>query len=214
MIIKNYNTKNKISLKKNIKILLFIFLILIVLISGICIGIKINQNKIVKSLSTIKQDLLYFFGGEILTDIKNYYNSHKANPEVLIIDIKQKYYDRLAYNRQIAMQRGLLLPSERDEVPATITWRGTKYQVKMRLKGDMPDHWTDEKKWSFRISVKGDNAIMGMKNFSIQSPETRGSLNEWLYHKFLNYIGLISLRYDFVSVKLNGTDLGIYALEE
>ncbi len=146
--------------------------------------------------------MLYFFGGEVLTDVKNYFKASKAKPEEFIIDIKQTNYDKLAYNRHIALEKGILMTDNRDEVPADITWQGEKYQVKLRLKGDLPDHWEHPDKWSFRISVSGDNAIMGMKNFSIQTPETRGSLNEWLYHKFLDYNGLIALRYDFVNVKI------------
>ena len=216
MIIKNNNKiiKTANTGKKRLNVFWKTLLVIFIFIVGIAIGVLLNQNRIIKSLSTVKEDLLYFFGGEMMTDIKNYFQARQAKPEVLLIDIKQKNYDKLAYNRSIALERGLLLPDCRDDVPAVITWRGEKYKVKMRLKGDMPDHWADPDKWSFRITVNGDKAIMGMQNFSIQSPETRGSLNEWLYHKFLRYNELIALRYDFVTVKLNGKDLGVYALEE
>ena len=75
-------------------------------------------------------------------------------------------------------------------------------------------HIKDELKSSYRIKVKGDNTILGMKQFSIHHPRERNYLNEWLFHKTINREGLISLRYYFVKIILNGNDLGIYALEE
>ena len=94
-------------------------------------------------------------------------------------------------------------------------WGGeTQYVHISALKGDGIDHIKDKLKSSYRIRVKGDNTILGMKQFSIHHPRERNHLNEWLFHKTINREGLISLRYFFVKVILNGTDLGIYALEE
>src|SRR5690606_6512197 len=90
---------------------------------------------------------------------------------------------------------------------------GKDYDVRMRLKGDFTDH-LNKHKWSFRVEVKGDNAIMGMKRFSIQHPITRSYLYEWVYFKMLRRENLIALRYDFLTASLNGNSLGIYALEE
>ena len=85
--------------------------------------------------------------------------------------------------------------------------------MKLRLKGDNIDHLWGEK-WSFRVVLKGDARIFGMKQFSLQHPERRNYLYEWLYHQFLKSEDVLSLRYHFVNVSVNGRDLGIYALEE
>ena len=69
-------------------------------------------------------------------------------------------------------------------------------------------------KWSFRIKVRGDAALEGMKVFSIHHPKHRGYLREWTYHRMLAQEGVVSLRYDFVKVVINGNPVGIYALEE
>ena len=53
-----------------------------------------------------------------------------------------------------------------------------------------------------------------MKSFALQHPRTRSYVNEWLMHRFFGHIGLINLRYDFVSVDINGKGRNIYALEE
>ena len=58
-------------------------------------------------------------------------------------------------------------------MPAEIRWADRSVRVKLRLKGDLPDHLEGDK-WSFRIHTRDGNAIMGMRRFSIQAPKTRG----------------------------------------
>jgi hypothetical protein len=132
----------------------------------------------------------------------------------IYINVKHKDFQRIAYKRQQALAVGRLFIDDEDWVPATINYNNKTVKIKMRLKGDLVDHLEDESKWSYRIKVKGENSIMGMKVFSVQSPGVRGFMWEWLYHKLLKHEGLIALRYKFVNVYVNGKDLGIYALEE
>ena len=145
---------------------------------------------------------------------KNYITSLFTNPENITIDIKFEDFQKIAYNRNIALHRGYLAADCRDEVPADIRYKDKLVQVKLRLKGDFGDHWEDEKKWSFRIKVIGDNTLFGMKEFNIQHPKTRNYIWEWLFHKVLKRENIPYLRYKFIKVKLNGKNLGVYALEE
>jgi len=134
-------------------------------------------------------------------------------PERLVIDMKFKHYQKLAHKAKEAVDFGFLVKEADDEVPAYITYKGKKVRVKTRLKGGMKDHHIG-RKWSLRIQVKGDETIMGMKQFSIQRPLTRWYLNEWLYHQILRREKIMTLRYSFINVTLNGKDLGLYAVEE
>ncbi len=136
-----------------------------------------------------------------------------AEPERITIDIKHKNLQKIAYKRQIALDDGILLTSSADFVPAEIRYQDKTLKVKMRLKGDWIDHLLGEK-WSFRIKVKGDNTLFGMKQFSIHHPRSRNFIYEWIYHQALKREDIINMRYSFVEVTLNGKDLGIYALEE
>lgn len=140
----------------------------------------------------------------------------KAKPlELKHIDIfiKPDAMKTLYQKRQHAMTIYFREKAEDDFVPAIVSHNGVEYNVRMRLKGDLVDHLEPDK-WSFRFEVKGDNAIMGMKRFSIQHPKTRSYLYDWIYFQFLKREGLIALRYDFITASLNGKPLGIYALEE
>lgn len=137
-----------------------------------------------------------------------------AKPKHITIDIKHIDFQKLAYQREIALANGTFLGSSDDFVPAKIRYKDKTVKVKMRLKGHLPDHWSDDAKWSFRFNVKGDNRLFGMDEFSIHHPRTRGYLNEWYYNQMLKYNGLISRYYDFIDVTINGKHLGIYAIDE
>ncbi|MEE9608237.1 MAG: CotH kinase family protein [Myxococcota bacterium] len=136
-----------------------------------------------------------------------------AAGERIQIDIAHQNYVRLARKREEALERGLLVSSPDDFVPARISHAGRTVAVKLRLKGDLSDHWRGDK-WSFRIVVKGDDTLFGMKQLSIQHPETRNFLDEWILHQAMRREGLPALRYDFIRVVINGRDRGVYALEE
>lgn len=143
----------------------------------------------------------------------NYLKSFNVKMEHFVIDINYENYQKLAYKREVALAHKILLTSSDDYVPATIRYNDTIFRVAIRLKGDWTDH-IDGDKWSFRIKVRGDNTILGMKRFSLQHPKTRNYIYEWIYHQALKRQNLIPLRYKFVKVTLNGKNLGIYALEE
>lgn len=136
-----------------------------------------------------------------------------ARPEHLTIDIKHDDYMALFAKRQHALALGVLISTDDDFVPAEIRHGAETVRVRLRLKGDLPDHW-DTDRWSFRVQVRGEQSIFGMKHFSLQHPKTRNYLYEWMYFQLLRREGLIALRYDFIDVTVNGVKLGTYAVEE
>ncbi|MDI6700400.1 MAG: hypothetical protein QME48_04115 [bacterium] len=207
---KNRNLLKTLFNTKKIDIFLIIILIFVLFFSGMFFGIIIYKDLKQKDAESVIKGVLK----TKLLFIPHWIESINAKPEQIYIDIKHLDYQKLAYNREVALQRKQLFPDCRDEVPAKLTFKNKEYKIKMRLKGDFKDHWIDPDKWSFRIKIKGDNAILGMKEFSIQLPRTRGYLNEWVFHQFLKYNDFIALRYNFIQVHINGKDLGIYALEE
>ena len=139
------------------------------------------------------------------------------------ISLNEKYYDKLKKKRNKALSIGVLVTSTDDYVPATITFDSIDYRAEIRLKGDWTDHLKGDK-WSFRIKLKDDKTILGMRKFSIHHPRTRGYVNEWLYHKAIKKEGLIGLRYGFLegvihiksesSSEFINKEVGIYAIEE
>ncbi|MDP7635965.1 MAG: CotH kinase family protein, partial [Phycisphaerae bacterium] len=143
----------------------------------------------------------------------NYIQGIISNPDKITIDIKHKDFKKLAYLRQCALQKGVIATAPDSYVPAKIRLDGKTVKVQVRLKGDIIDHIQGDK-WSLRIKVQKNGSVYGMKRFSIQDPKLCSYVNEWILHQLYKHEGLISLRYRFVTVVINGKNKGIYALEE
>ncbi len=85
--------------------------------------------------------------------------------------------------------------------------------IKARFKGDWLDHLIGNK-WSLRIKTRKGNTFHRMKEFSVQSPESRYFLHEYLAHQLFLEEGLLTTRYDFAPLYFNQTSRGVYAIEE
>ncbi len=133
----------------------------------------------------------------------------------LMINLDAGAWRTLTAARTLAIRRGLLPKEAKKWVPATLSADGgAPLDAKVRLKGDYPDHWAGPK-WSLRIQLPPKApAVWGMRTFSVQDPATREFLAEWLLHRLLRDEGLFAIRYDFGQLTLNGTDKGIFAIEE
>ena len=62
------------------------------------------------------------------------------------------------------MDKGILKSSDDDFVKAKISQGGKTSLCKIRLKGDLADHWFGEK-FSLRVEMKGENLVSGMSSF-------------------------------------------------
>ncbi len=131
----------------------------------------------------------------------------------LYFDIGFEEYQSMAWQRTDALERGILLLDDDDWMRARIRFLDETIPVRIRLKGDWIDH-LGENKWSFRVKTRNDTVLLGMRSFSVQSPHTRQFLTEWLYLEALRNADVLSPRYTFVNVVVNGEDWGAYALEE
>ncbi|MDH3648860.1 MAG: CotH kinase family protein [Saprospiraceae bacterium] len=127
------------------------------------------------------------------------------------IQVAENDLRKLRRKRDEAWEAGLLIVEENDWVKTRIVTEGVPHEGKLRLKGDWLDHLKEEK-WSFRIKM--NTGLWGMKTFNVQAPETRGFVREWIYHKWLAKEDILSPRYKFLLIYLNGKFLGIYACEE
>jgi len=120
---------------------------------------------------------------------------------------------KLRSKRLTAFNNGVLESSDMDWVDALIFDGDSVLRAETRLKGDWLDHLYGEK-WSFRIKMKKDHVWNGLKTFSIHTPSSRDFMNEWFLHKLFDKEDVLSTRYDFIPLELNGKSLGIYAYEE
>ncbi|MEL7250823.1 MAG: right-handed parallel beta-helix repeat-containing protein [Bacteroidota bacterium] len=130
----------------------------------------------------------------------------------LEIHIADRDLDKVKRKRGEALARGYLDSSGKDYVPASIQYEAQAIQGEIRLKGDWLDHLRGNK-WSWRVKLANDEAILGADQFSLQHPRTRYYLHEWVFHQMLEFDGILTPRYEFVELWLNDNYKGIYAFE-
>jgi len=211
-----FKNKRKFKINKFLIGLLLAFLFFIVVIASMSYGAMLYKT-------TAASQILGLLSNAAKTKFKiipNYINGILSSPEHIYLDIKHTDYQKIAYYRKISLERGQVLPDVKQEgIPAKLTYNGKTYKVELQMTGQNLDHIARPYKWSFRVKVKGVDTIFGMKEFSLLVPNGRGSpydnpVNEWVCHEIEKQEGIISLRYDFVDVTINGKYVGVYALEE
>lgn len=149
------------------------------------------------------------------------FKQDKTLPEFKI-HVKKENWDILSIKRKEALNNWVPGLSRQVMIKTPDDWVGCKietpddkkWDAKMRLKGRLNDHWGSDDRWSFNIRVKDNQTYLGMQDFSIQHPKTRGYVVEWLFHQLLKKSNLIALRYGFCYVSINGSPKQIYAFEE
>ena len=131
----------------------------------------------------------------------------------LVLDIKFRNLQQLYRLRAAALEEHVMLQGDDAFVPGTIRHNGGAARVRLRFKGDFTSHIRGDK-WSFRIHVKGDDHILGLRRFSIQHPAQRAYQGEVLFFETLRHVGVLAPRYFFVDAVINGSDVGLMAVEE
>jgi len=132
--------------------------------------------------------------------------------DTLDIQIEDLNFKNLQSWRSSALAEPVIAPKYKSKVPAKFNFSNKFWSGSIRLKGDWTDHINSEK-WSFRIKLDS-GSFHGMKKFSIQHPKTRGFFFEAMFHQLLQEEEVLTTKYEFIHVKLNGLYKGIYALEE
>jgi len=131
----------------------------------------------------------------------------------ITLDISPTDMLKIRHKRERALQAGMLITKSNDYVPAKLNYKGETREAEVRLKGDWLDHLRGSK-WSWRVKLADTCQLDNMRKFSLQHPRVRSFLDEWVFHQLLQQEGVLTTRYTFVYLVLNGKNKGIYALEE
>jgi hypothetical protein len=120
----------------------------------------------------------------------------------------------LEARRDEALERGVLVREDGDEVNGYLALDGGEpVRIRTRLKGDWVDHLAG-RAFSLRVRVRGQDAILGMRRFSIQRPQTRVGHYEAIVLEQMRSEGIIAPRYEFARFSVNGEEIGVMAVEE
>lgn len=146
--------------------------------------------------------------------ILNFFTSVKRAVEIpnISIDIKFKNYQKILKDRESAAARRL--GHDFKEVNGVISYNGKKMKAKIRLKGDLIDHWGSKYRLSLRVKLKNGNSLLGLTEFSLQKTQTRLFPYDQSFQDAQKLIGNISSVHDYVNVTLNGQSWGVMNIEE
>jgi hypothetical protein len=134
-----------------------------------------------------------------------------SNIKEIKIFIKFKNFEKILKDRETALLNSI--NADPRNVPCKVSDGIKIYKCKVRLKGDLADHWSSAKRMSLRIDVKG-GFIHGMKEFSIQQPKTRQFPYDAVFHDINREFGRLSGNTSkFYSVKVNGDSWGVMNAE-
>ena len=135
----------------------------------------------------------------------------------IVLDIKFEHWSKILDKRAAALASGILIQAVDDFVPAGIRYSDGETthaaRVKLRLKGDWLDHLEGEK-WSFRVRTRNKDHFQGMRRFSLQKPETRSFQLAPMVLSLTRSLGIVSPRYFFADLTINGKHIGVMAVEE
>ena len=180
-----------------------------------------NQYKPKAVLEKIDNQILYRYFGFSFFKLDDYLiNGVKSlkfkilgnQLENIVISIDQKNLYNLELQR-INKLKGFN-QNNKTYSTASINYQNNDYDIKLRVKGDRKLHFYKKNETSYKIDLRGEKRIWGLEEFSVQKPITRNYIYEFIFHKFLKFNNLISLKYSFVNLSINDTDQGIYAVEE
>ncbi|WP_415284321.1 CotH kinase family protein [Candidatus Pelagibacter sp. Uisw_130] len=211
---KTKNKNNKFSINK---FLLFYFILTLV-VGSISFGIIIKSLSFNKTKSILLDKISRYGRYEYIYLPKIAYSSLKSifvKFEKINLDIKFEDIIILEKIRKESLKKGDL--PQRDLIPKInldLVVNQIKYRGKARLKGDRKIHYEDRDNTSYKIELKKDQYLFGMRKFSLQKPIIRNYIHEWIFHELAEDFGLIKINYEFIDLSINGEDKGLYVLEE
>ncbi|MCB9989374.1 MAG: CotH kinase family protein [Rhodospirillales bacterium] len=132
--------------------------------------------------------------------------------ERIDIDVKFQDYQTILEDREKALENRVLVDPR--EVNAKIRYKGKTYKARIRLKGDLYDHWRSKMRMSLRVSLKGDHTVLGFKRFSLHKPGSRQYPYDQVFQRFVRETGVITTRHNYIRVFVNGKSWGVMNIEE
>ena len=118
----------------------------------------------------------------------------------------------LTGERFIAIESGFL--TNRSWVKSTISYKGKVYSAKVRLKGDLDDHWRSQTRMSLDIKIKRGSIMGGLRRFAIHSPRSRTYPYGPIFSKIIRNKGNIYIPQSQAKIKVNGMEWGVMDVEE
>jgi len=124
------------------------------------------------------------------------------------IRIEDKALRRLLAHRERIRDLETLTAEDRLWIPATFIHEDEPYEVRLRLRGDLPVHWRGSKQ-SYRVKFKR-RPFQGRREINLIVPWDKHYAVEWLQTRVAEDLGLLFFPSEFVNLTINGEDAGLY----
>ena len=167
---------------------------------------NIEQSKYIKF-----EDILPASKQLILVLIDGIFNNQNKNLQEIKLIIKFKQLNKIYEDREKAVALGINYNPR--TVPCKISDGKKILKCKVKLKGDLEDHWNTRSRFSMRIRVQ-DGYIYGLKDFSIQKPRARTFPYDQTFAKINSGIGGLSNNDQrFYKINFNNSSWGVMNIE-
>jgi hypothetical protein len=134
--------------------------------------------------------------------------------ERIDIDIPLMEYKKILSDREKGLKTGFYLGSHPQYAKAKIRYNGQVIKAKVRLKGDMADHWNSQYRMSLRVALKGGETILGFRKFSLHKPSSRQHPFDQAFSEIVRASGNLAAVHNYIQVFVNGMDWGVMDIEE
>ena len=207
--------------KKNLKFLIFLFsgliffsIIIIIttprLITNIFTDLRIQTCQ--PKFDTHEKN--YFIKiNNLLEGLKLFVVKGCNYPE-LKIDIRFKNLIELRKIRNEALAINVILSEKKKYFPAKIYFNNKEYRADIKLKGARTDHIYQDKQWSFKVKLKDNKFINGMKEFSITKFSSRQFPDSVFFSSYLKRYNFKTPNFFTFKIKFNGDNWGPMLIEE
>lgn len=138
------------------------------------------------------------------------------------LKIRSQEYARLDSVARESVKKGWMSDDLKVWANGQLFYNGKKYNVKVRLRGDLPNHWQNPKK-SYRIRfgnqlVEEDGKMVkaqipfegGQRQINLIIPQDREYILAHYVNSLMREGGLVSPRDGFVILRINGVLQGVY----
>lgn len=172
----------------------------------------------------------------MLNPFRNQHVLMKSGLPVYDLRIRSDQIRRLDRAADRAVEAGILTEEMQDWVPGTLIAEGKQYRVDVRLRGDLPNHWSGAKR-SYRIKFDEELvenadgeiirveqpfqgrteaepekhvALMAKNQINLIIPNDRDYAVAPLVGELMQEAGLVTPRWQYVVLRINGRLQGLY----
>jgi hypothetical protein len=142
-------------------------------------------------------------------------NAFRGRPPAvyqLLVRISEDRMDSLLRVREDALESGWLHADGNPRFPVQCSFGEYDFDAVLNLR-DGPAEDLALRRWPFQLRMREGDTLYTMQSFDLVPVNDMGALQAWIMQQALADLGHPAFAHAMMEVRVNGTDLGLYALE-